>query len=371
MNMFTKATLELIAGKFGITGPSGSGKTTAALNFTRGLVGPNGKIALLDTENRSASLYCALTNFDVLNMQPPYQVKKFTDAIQMAVDNKYDALIIDSGSAEWQELLAEKEAMDSRGGNSFASWGAIGKKHEDFLKAIRNAPIHLVVCLRAKQEHVQDKDANGRTTIRKVGMAAIQREGMEYELTTVFDIAMDHNAKASKDRTGLFDGRLEPITRKTGEEVAAWLAGGNVPVPNPEPEPTFQERAPQISEKETQQQLGQMVQDRAAQVETVIQEATDFVDAITPLPRITMSQWEDLNELQTAAHIDGRQLRPYCVKKGWLPANAEGLDRLSPEGFKPLQLNMGAEKSRAFKAWLESNFPLPVTPTKTKKSKAA
>lgn len=233
MNMFQKATRRQVPLKLGITGPSGSGKTTGSLNLMRGLVGPEGRIALCDTENGSASLYAHITDFDVMNMQPPYQVAKFVNAIKGAQEAGYQGLIIDSASAEWQELLAEKEAMDARGGNSFANWGAITKKHEEFLKAVRNAGIHIILCLRAKQEHVQDKDASGKTTIRKVGMAAIQREGAEYELTTVFDIAMDHNAKASKDRTGLFDGRIEPVSVETGREIAAWLATGAVPEAEP------------------------------------------------------------------------------------------------------------------------------------------
>lgn len=237
MTMFQKATRQQVPLKLGITGPSGSGKTTAALRCMRGLVGPEGRIAFCDTENGSASLYAHLTDFDVVNMNPPYQVAKFLAVIKAAEEGGYAGLIIDTGSAEWQELLAEKEAMDARGGNSFANWGAITKKHEDFLKAVRNARIHIILCLRAKQEHVQDKDASGKTTVRKVGMAAIQREGAEYELTTVFDIAMDHNAKASKDRTGLFEGRLEPVTEDTGREIAAWLATGATPSPDPIPAP--------------------------------------------------------------------------------------------------------------------------------------
>ena len=229
---FTRATRAQVPLKLGITGPSGSGKTTAALKLTRGLVGPDAPIAFLDTENGSASLYADITAFDVLNMAPPYQVAKFVAAIDAATQAGFKALVIDSASAEWQELLTEKEALDARGGNSFANWGSITKKHEDFLKAVRNASIHLILCLRSKQEHVQDKDANGRTTIRKVGMAAIQREGAEYELTTVFELAMDHNAKASKDRTGLYEGRIEPITEATGRELATWLSAGKPLAPN-------------------------------------------------------------------------------------------------------------------------------------------
>ena len=226
MSMFQRATRQQVPLKLGITGPSGSGKTTAALRLARGLIGPGCPLALVDTENGSASLYADETEFDVVNMNPPYTVAKFTAAIADATSAGYKALIIDSASAEWTELLTEKEAKDARGGNGFVNWGAITKKHEDFLKAVRNASIHLVLCLRAKQEHVQDKDDKGKTTIRKVGMAAVQRDGMEYELTTVFDIAMDHNYKVSKDRTRLFDGRMEMINVATGQELAAWLSSG-------------------------------------------------------------------------------------------------------------------------------------------------
>lgn len=244
MSMFARATRQQVPLKLGITGPSGSGKTTAGLNIARGLVGPTSQIAFCDTENGSASLYADVTNFDVVNMNPPYSVAKFTTAIEQAVAGGYQALIIDSASAEWTELLAEKEAMDARGGNGFVNWGAITKKHEDFLKAIRNAPIHLILCLRAKQEHVQDKDDKGKTTIRKVGMAAVQRDGMEYELTTVFDLAMDHNYKVSKDRTRLFDGRMEMITVETGRQLAAWLVSGAPLAPEPVQESPATAQAP-------------------------------------------------------------------------------------------------------------------------------
>jgi hypothetical protein len=57
---------------------------------------------------------------------------------------------------------------------------------------------------------------------------------MEYEFTTVFDIAMDHNAVASKDRTGLFDGQIFKISKDTGAKIMKWLKAGKAaaaPVP--------------------------------------------------------------------------------------------------------------------------------------------
>ena len=49
-----------------ISGPSGSGKTFSSLKLARGLVGPTGKIAFIDTENGSGKLYADLTEFITL-----------------------------------------------------------------------------------------------------------------------------------------------------------------------------------------------------------------------------------------------------------------------------------------------------------------
>lgn len=384
---FKRATRHQVPLKIGITGPSGSGKTTAALELVQGLT--DGPIAFLDTENGSASLYSHLATFDVLDMVPPYQVRKFTDAIDAAVQSGYKALIIDSASAEWSELLAEKEAMDARGGNSFANWGSITKKHEDFLKAIRNAPIHLIVCLRAKQEHVQDKDASGRTTIRKVGMAAIQRDGMEYELTTVFDIAMDHNAKASKDRTGLFEGRIEPVTKKTGREIAAWLSGGGVLAPVEEPAPTFE--APKAEPKTVGEAILQMPPPTPT---AITAEAEAFVDSVcdepaprpaidtksSPIPHITKEQWEELTLWTNQKTGLSVQLRYYCEKKGWMTPAAQGFNTLAASCWEQLS-NQIQNRSEAFIAHLDANFPAtrptpkapaaePTTTAKGRKSRA-
>ena len=77
--LFRKATREKVFLKLAVTGPSGSGKTYSALRLARGLVGPTGKIALIDTENGSASLYADRFQFDVLDIAPPFDNEKFID----------------------------------------------------------------------------------------------------------------------------------------------------------------------------------------------------------------------------------------------------------------------------------------------------
>jgi hypothetical protein len=57
---------------------------------------------------------------------------------------------------------------------------------------------------------------------------------MEYEFTVVFDVAMDHHFHVSKDRTGLFDSRIEKMTPKHGEELISWLSGAAAVEPKQE-----------------------------------------------------------------------------------------------------------------------------------------
>ena len=70
MSKFTKAVRKAVAPKIALQGPSGAGKTYSALRFARGFAGENGRIAVIDTENGSASLYANVTDFDVMNIAP-------------------------------------------------------------------------------------------------------------------------------------------------------------------------------------------------------------------------------------------------------------------------------------------------------------
>lgn len=209
--------------KLALTGPSGSGKTYSALELAFGLV-PGGRVAVLDTENGSAALYDTLGAFDHAVIAPPYAVEKYIDGIKSAVAGGYDVLIIDSISHEWNAdggILREKEALDVRGGNQFTNWAGPTKKHEAFIGEILHAPIHTIVTVRSKQSYVVGEDNKPV----KVGLQPVQRDGVEYEFAIVLDVDMAHNAKSSKDRSGLFTGGIERISRETGQKIRAWLDG--------------------------------------------------------------------------------------------------------------------------------------------------
>ena len=229
MSGFRKAEKKKAWIKVALTGPSGAGKTYSALKIARGM---GGKIAFIDTENGSASLYADEFDFDVLEIDAPYTVKKFIEAIDQALRENYSIIVIDSISHVWAGeggLLAQKEELDARGAsgdrknkNQYANWASITKEHEKFKAWLLKADCHMICTMRSKQDYALGDDGK----VKKFGFAPVQREGMEYEFTLVLDLAMNHSAGASKDRTKLFDGQFFTPSEATGEALIKWLNSG-------------------------------------------------------------------------------------------------------------------------------------------------
>lgn len=233
--MFKKAERKQAKLKLALTGPSGSGKTYSALRLASGI---SDKIAVIDTENHSASLYADKFNFDVLEISPPYTTDKYIQAILAAENHGYEVIVIDSISHQWAGeggILNQKEKLDSRGGNSYTNWSKLTPEQERFKSIILQCKSHLICTIRSKQDYVVEANDKGKQAPRKVGLAPVQREGMEYEFTVVLDITMDHSAKASKDRTELFmnESREEifTITEDTGKKLKEWISKGKEVVP--------------------------------------------------------------------------------------------------------------------------------------------
>ncbi len=226
-NVFSPATRKAVKLKIAIQGPSGSGKTLGALALAQGLAS-GGKIAVIDTENGSASLYADRYSFDTLDLRPPYTSARYLDAITAAAEAGYTVVVIDSLSHEWVgegSILSRKEGDDARpGANSYTNWAKYTKEHEGFKAGILAAPIHVIATMRAKQDYILETNEKGKQQPRKIGLAPIQREGMEYEFTTVWEVQMTHRATTSKDRTGLFgDEPVDLLSPALPKRLLEWL----------------------------------------------------------------------------------------------------------------------------------------------------
>jgi hypothetical protein len=226
---FKKAERKYTKIKGAFAGIAGSGKTKSALRMATGM---GGKIALIDTENSSASLYADAFSFDTDTITPPYTPEKYIAAIKEAVRDGFNILIIDSLSHAWAGeggILRKKEQLDIKGGNSFTNWAKMTPQHELLISTILNSDIHIFCTMRSKQAYVMEESANKKMIPKKAGLAPIQREGIEYEFTFVLDIGSDHLSTQTKDRTELMGDEAFLVTESTGERLMEWLSTAKQP----------------------------------------------------------------------------------------------------------------------------------------------
>lgn len=231
MGLFTKAVKHDAKLRLAIAGPSGSGKTYTSLAIATALGGP---IAVVDTEHGSASKYADLFQFDVLELHAPYHPDKYIEAIQNAAFVGYKVVILDSMTQAWNGEggileLVEQAGKRQRTPNGYTAWADVTPIQNRLIEAIVSTKIHIIATMRSKQEYVQEKDDRGKSVIRKVGMAPIQRDGFEYEFDIFFDMDVENNAIVSKTRCPELTGK---VIAKPGKQVAAilskWLNGAPV-----------------------------------------------------------------------------------------------------------------------------------------------
>ena len=198
---------------------------------------------MVDTENESGSLYVGnhvggttVGEYLTINLEAPYSAARYLEAIDLAEQNGVEYLIIDSLSHAWTGeggLLDVQGNVAKRSGNSYTAWREVTPLHNKLVDRILQCPMHVAVTLRTKTEYVIEDNGNGKKTPRKIGMAPVFRDGVEYEFTVFFELDQSHAAAATKDRTGLFDGQYFLIAPETGAQIQYWLAGATLAEPRP------------------------------------------------------------------------------------------------------------------------------------------
>jgi len=212
--------------KMALQGPSGSGKTKSALLVAYGLCGSWEKIAVIDTENRSADLYADLGNYNVLPLAPPFTPERYIEALTVCLKGEMQVIIVDSISHEWEGTGGILETHSAMVGNSFNNWAKLTPRHNAFVQSLLQCDAHIIGNIRTKQEYVLS-EKNGKQVPEKMGMKGITREGLDYEFTVVLDLDISLHAKVSKDRTQLFQGKPEFIpTTDTGAVILKWCNQG-------------------------------------------------------------------------------------------------------------------------------------------------
>lgn len=223
LSLATAAIRPGMHGRMMLSGPSGAGKTYTSLLVAQTLVGPNGRILLIDTEKDSAKTYADEFAFFHLPFQAPY------DAVDLAMTlreagSQYDAIVIDSFTHFWR---GQGGILDTASGR-WTGWKEARPMHADVIDAILTVDAHVIVCCRSKQEHIQVEE-NGRTVVRKLGMKAQQDDDLEYEVNVAVEIDMAHVIHVSKSRTRAVPVGTEFIAGHAERFAGVyrdWLAGG-------------------------------------------------------------------------------------------------------------------------------------------------
>lgn len=219
--MFKKATKKQLKLRLLLEGPSGSGKTYSSLILASGL---GKKIAVIDTEKRSASLYADKADFDVVELQPPYTPESYIEAIQAAEANGYEVLIIDSITHEWSGTGGCLDIQSALGGR-YQDWAKVTPRHNKFIETILQADLHIIATARTKSDYVIDVSGS-KMKVSKVGMKTEQRDGLEFEFTCVLRLNENHMFTASKDRTGMFDNKEGVLTTQHAQMLLDWMDSG-------------------------------------------------------------------------------------------------------------------------------------------------
>jgi hypothetical protein len=211
--------------KLALQGASGTGKTFSALLLASGITNYP-KIAVIDTENHSADLYAHLGNYNVLQLSKPFTPERYIKAIEVCEAAEMEVIIIDSITHEWEGSGGILDLHGNMAGNSFTNWSKITPRHNGFVQKILESPCHIISTIRTKSDYTLT-DKNGKMVPEKVGLKGIQRDGIDFEFTIVFDLDIKHNATANKDRTGLFMDKPEGIiTPEYGKRILHWCDAG-------------------------------------------------------------------------------------------------------------------------------------------------
>ena len=229
-----KAKREKIYTKIALMAPSGGGKTYGALRLATGMAeeikaesGKDARILMANTEAKRGYYYANEFNYDIVDMDPPHNPERYVELIDFAVKEGYDILIIDSSSHEWEGKGGCLELHQQAGG-TYQSWAKVTPRHNKFIQAIADSPIHIIATMRGKDQYEMTKDEKGRTNVQKLGVGAKQRDGFEYEFTVTFLIDQKTNtAEVQKDNTHIFDSEGPTILSENhGRKLMQWANSG-------------------------------------------------------------------------------------------------------------------------------------------------
>jgi energy-coupling factor transporter ATP-binding protein EcfA2 len=227
-NPFSKAVKYAAKGRVALIGPAGSGKSYTSLLLARALAGPNGRIAAIDTEHGSLSKYADIFDFDVIELDT-FSPQTFVNSLHAAETAGYDVFLCDSLSHFWVGRDGALEFVDmaaKRHKDNMGGWKDFRPHERAMVDEMVSSSCHVICTMRTKTDYQEQTDSNGKKKRVKIGLAPVQRDGLEYE----FDLVgyMDEDNTFITDKTRCPDYSQKAYTKPGPKEFAPfveWLKG--------------------------------------------------------------------------------------------------------------------------------------------------
>lgn len=233
-----RATKKRAKLRMNIEAQPGGGKTYSAILIAKLLIGEpfklpddrRSKIVVIDSERASAELYADEFDFETVDLDPSHHGPKgYVEAIRAAESFGAEVIIADSITHEWKWCLAEVDRIKPKfGGNKWSAWSEVRPQHDDFVDAMMGCNAHFIATTRAKPGTAQDKDENGKTVIKKVGLEGVQDDMIEFAFGVVLRLDSAHVGTISKTRCRALDGGVFPMPGEAfASELRRWLDSGD------------------------------------------------------------------------------------------------------------------------------------------------
>lgn len=239
----------------GFFGKSSSGKTMSALLVGRGIVGPKGRIVLVDTESGRGSLFSDVIpgGYSVVDIEPPFTPSRYQEAIETA-EAQADIVIVDSlthchsgdgGILDMQEKELDRMAGEDwkkREACKMAAWIKPKLEHKKFIGRLLRLKCGLICCLRGEEKVHMVKD-DGKTKI-----VTDQFSSPIFDKNFIFELLINFETISVNGQGGYVIPRkithpsITPMLPKEGEQIgiafgealAKWCENpGQTPAPSP------------------------------------------------------------------------------------------------------------------------------------------
>ena len=232
---FTAAVKEAFSLKLAIAGIAGVGKSYTSFQIARELA--NGeRFAVIDTENRKSRKYADEFQFDASDLEI-FSIEAYTKEVKVAEAAGYKVLVIDGLSQMWEGKGGIKEMVDMIAKrdrtSSFNAWSSGNAMLAEFIKMILESPMHIICTMRSKTDYSSETNDKGKLQYRRIGLAPIQKDNLEFEFDLFAEMDHEHNMIFQKSLCRKLSGKVLPMDqegeiKKLAVLLKKWMEGEHI-----------------------------------------------------------------------------------------------------------------------------------------------